>query len=337
MDKVSIIVPVYNIDEYIEECLQSIRRQDWQNIEVLLIDDGSKDNSGAICDTFAAADLRIKVIHTENGGLSAALNIGLDYATGEWILFVDGDDIIHSQLVSYCMRLQRETDADIVQFAFLSFKDREMLHDDLKYPNEGNPVIRTISGKEGFSYICLKDNPADYPNLRLTTTIRWSKLYKRTLFENLRYPEGRIHEDEWLIHHIFARAGKMVFSSFVGYFYRIREKSIMQSGISVNCMDKADAFIDRISFLKENDFPQYKRYMVNKCVAYCIQIFCKSRQNPEWEQVNIKNRIDKVLSGLAQESKDFSAKSRISYWGYRYCPVLLSKIFHWHHKQNKVR
>lgn len=333
MDKVSVIVPVYNIEDCVEECIQSILKQDWQNMQILLIDDGSKDKSGAICDKYAGTDQRIEVVHQDNGGLSAALNTGLDHANGDWILFVDGDDVICSNLISSCMKKIKDEETDIVQYAFRSFSNPEGLKKILEISEEVSKADRVITGEEGFSYICLNENPSDYPNLRLTTTIRWSKLYRSNLFENIRYPEGKIHEDEWSVHYVFSKARKMVFSPFVGYCYRIREKSIMQTGVSVKSMDKADAFLDRVHFFKENKYYEYKKYMVNKCLIYCMQIFCRGEHSDKQEQAMIREKVNAILKQLSSEKKDFSLKSRVYYLNYKLCPVLLRKIFLWHHKR----
>lgn len=333
MDKVSVIVPVYDIEDCVEECIQSILKQDWENMQILLIDDGSKDESGTICDRYAQTDNRIEVVHRENGGLSVALNTGLDHAKGDWILFVDGDDLICEHLISTCMEKVKDEETDIVQFAFRSFSNSEALDKIMNGREEVFRQDRVITGKEGFSYICLKENPDDYPNLRLTTTIRWSKLYRSNLFEDIRYPEGKIHEDEWSVHYVFAKARKMIVSPVVGYCYRIREKSIMQTGVSVKSMDKAEAFLDRVQFFKEKKYCGYKKYMVNKCLIYCMQIFCKSKDNDKQDRAVICQKINAILTQLKCDKKDFTLKSRVYFMSYKLCPALLQKIFLWHHKR----
>ena len=205
-DLVSIIVPVYNVENYLRECLDSIVAQTYRNIEVILIDDGSKDSSGAICDEYADKDNRIKVIHKENGGVSAARNTGLDIAKGDWISYVDSDDYIESTMIETLICLAKKND---VELAMCSFKDISEC-DNVLHEND----IRIFS-KDELIYNYVVRN-ADY---RITEGI-WDRIYKRVLVEGLRFKNDRINEDILYTMEVFTRAHKAVYTSEKLYNYR---------------------------------------------------------------------------------------------------------------------
>ena len=205
-DLVSVIVPVYNVENYLRECLDSIVAQTYRNIEVILIDDGSNDSSGAICDEYADKDNRIKVIHKENGGVSAARNTGLDIAKGDWISYVDSDDYIESTMIETLICLAKKND---VELAMCSFKDISEC-DNVLHEND----IRIFS-KDELIYNYVVRN-ADY---RITEGI-WDRIYKRVLVEGLRFKNDRINEDILYTMEVFTRAHKAVYTSENLYNYR---------------------------------------------------------------------------------------------------------------------
>lgn len=211
---ISIIVPVYNVEGYLDRCLQSICGQTYTNLEIILVDDGSTDSSGDVCDKFAQSDFRIKVIHQSNGGQSAARNKGLSIATGEYIGFVDGDDWIDPDMYEFLYCLLEENNADISVSSHYKERPKKTI---VKYSSgelsvfTRNEAIRAlVEDKQIRNYV-------------------WDKLYKRKLFENIRFPLNRVFEDIAVSYQVFYNADKVVMKGVPKYHYIVRDGSAMQS------------------------------------------------------------------------------------------------------------
>ena len=239
----SIIVPVYNVEKYLDECLESIIKNYDQKIEVILVDDGSKDNSSVLCDEYAKEYNFITVIHKENGGLSSARNAGLDIANGKYIGFVDSDDFIDDKMINMLYRELIKNNSDI---SFCKFK----ITYENKYINiniESDFKSINYSGEE--SLLKLYDSEGKY------IKISCGKLYKKELFNRLRFIEGKNHEDEFIIHRLLYKCTKITYVPYELYYYYQSENSIMRSGGVVKFdrrkLDGLYAYMDRIEFLRE--------------------------------------------------------------------------------------
>lgn len=211
----SIIVPVYNVEEYIEECIDSILTQTYENFELLLVDDGSSDSSGLICEKYAKKDKRIRVFHKENGGLSSARNFGLENIKGDCVAFVDSDDYIHKEYLERLTTVMQETDADLVCCDM----------------NKGEKA----DWKENKKEICIRENEDILKKMYIDDgkiTVAWNKLYAKHFFveDNLRFAEGMLFEDMLIMPYILRQAKRMVIISDNLYFYRKRKGSITKSG-----------------------------------------------------------------------------------------------------------
>lgn len=209
---ISVIVPVYNVKPYIDKCMQTILSQTYSNLEIILVDDGSTDGSSDVCDTYAASDSRIKVIHKENGGLSSARNAALDIATGDYIGFVDSDDYIHVQMFEKLIDASKKSDCEISICAHYTEKGDTLYIDEPVFDNE---IIYTPNDAQ-------KTLIEDI-NIR---SYAWDKLYKANLFEGVRYPVGRNYEDIATTHILFSKAKKICHIPQYLYYYQIREGSI---------------------------------------------------------------------------------------------------------------
>ena len=208
----SLIVPVYNVEQYLPRCLASIQAQTiFDQIEVILVDDGSTDASGRICDEFAARHENARVIHKENGGVSSARNAGLDAATGESLGFVDSDDFVEPECFARAYGAAARTGADVVCFGFASVWGDEAV---MKIAGgeealfDGNAGAFSALFDKRFKYFC------------------WDKIYRRALYDGLRYPQGRIYEDAYLLPMVVSRAQKLLLLPDVLYYYRMRPMSI---------------------------------------------------------------------------------------------------------------
>ena len=230
---VSIVVPVCNVAEYVGECLESLRVQTYRNIEVIVVDDGSSDDSGVICDAVGATDARFKVVHQVNAGLSAARNAGIEMAKGEWIAFVDSDDTVSPYFVEALLA----PGADISQCMFTCDSDELVVSPDLHCA-----AFKACTGREASLALQLDSTGA--------ATVAWNKLYRASLFEGVRFPVGRQHEDEFVTYRLLWHAGSVAVCDAPFYFYRQRSGSIMDSGVTVKTLDAFEALEERIAFYR---------------------------------------------------------------------------------------
>ena len=245
MKTISVIVPVYNVERYLPECLDSILSQDYSSLEILLVDDGSTDTSGAICDDYARRDSRIRAIHQQNAGAGAAKNTGLRAATGEYLAFVDSDDTLLPGAYSYMVSLLEENGADVVQ----------CMHQNV-FPDAVEPMI-VMPGRERFSvldYMMLF--PFDW-----TCALLWNKIYRRELFDGVFFEEGNVIDDEYFTYRGVMNAKTVIRDERVVYNYRQRRSSTMNNPLS-----QTKILCDRVDYQNKRRlvlgrrFPQQRRY-----------------------------------------------------------------------------
>lgn len=212
LDLISVIVPVYQVEKYLEKCVKSIRKQSYQNLEIILVEDGSPDNCSVLCDALAKIDNRIRVIHKSNGGLSSARNAGLDIATGSYISFIDSDDYIHADMLLelYEKMISLQCEISICNYYVLNGEK----------VNVGLPsfVETQVYNSEHALLLLIEDE--------IIKNYACNKLYKSELFEEIRYPDGRNYEDISIMYLLFSRCNRICQIPMCGYYYLIREDSI---------------------------------------------------------------------------------------------------------------
>lgn len=239
-DKITVIVPVYKVEKYIRLCIDSILNQTYKNLEIILVDDGSPDLSGKICDEYSDNNKQIKVIHKENGGLSDARNTGLLKATGDYIVFVDSDDIIKSTMIEQLYSCIKKYNAKVAMCPFIEVS------------NDGKEIKEFKDG-DSFKFIGREESLykyfEGYENASLYT-VAWNKIYKTSLFNNIKFTVGKVHEDEYIIFRIIYEAGGVAYSPNPGYLYRCREDSIMDE-LNAKRYDLFDSYITKMDFYKE--------------------------------------------------------------------------------------
>lgn len=230
---ISIIVPVYKVEPYLRQCVDSILNQTYRDIEVLLVDDGSPDRCGEICDEYAKKDQRIRVFHTENKGLSAARNLGLREAKGEYIGFVDSDDWIEPDMYEVLLRRLEETGADIgvcgVSYEGIDYRKEFAFTEDIYTRTES--LEHLVDGEINNGV--------------------WNKLYCRGLFNGICFLEGKTSEDVYATQKVICRADKVVTCSAIEYHYRVRPESITKNHSAKALFDYADAHLSRYYFFKD--------------------------------------------------------------------------------------
>ncbi|MFR0779346.1 MAG: glycosyltransferase family 2 protein [Zhenhengia sp.] len=253
MFKVSVIVPVYNVERFLSKCIDSLLRQTLQDIEIILIDDGATDRSSEICDTYALKDHRIKVIHKINGGLSDARNVGIEVAQGEYIAFLDSDDWVEPNLYEYLYNLIKKKNADIAQCDYIKAYAEDAQID---FKHQTKETIYTSVEALGLLF------GEEY----VKTVVVWNKLYRRSLFEEIRFPKGKVHEDEFTTYKVIHKANKLVNSNLPKVYYRQREGSIMAEGFNEKRLHILEAYKEKYAYLKQEGLEELAlRTEVNLC------------------------------------------------------------------------
>ena len=276
MDLISVIVPVYKVEQYLDRCVESIVNQTYQHLEIILVDDGSPDRCPEMCDEWAEKDSRIKVIHKENGGLSDARNAGLKAATGQYIAFVDSDDWIDKTFIDYLYRAITDTGADLSACDVCFVPDGEELPDCM----ESFGTVQTCFPEEAIGEL-LKGS-----SFRATV---WNKIYKAELLYGETFEIGRLHEDEFFSYRIFDKCSRLAFVDLPLYCYRQRADSIM-STYSIGHLDALEAYSRRLELLKHKYPDLYRRDKVLFCVA-CLNLYCDALMHQFDNNIVARNRI----------------------------------------------
>lgn len=235
---VSVIVPIYRVERYLSECVESIIAQTYQHIEIILVDDCSPDRCGAICDKYAKQDIRVKVVHrSENGGLAAARNSGIDVAEGQFIIFVDSDDWLALDTIHCLMENMEKYSADCCAGACVTVLESE--DGSLEYKEREHVQDRCESGMEAMKRLLLRESSA------------CNRLYRRDAFAHIRFPEGRINEDEPVVLRLYSKMDRIVFLDKDTYFYRKRKNSITTSAFSFSKLDCVVNSKENLEFVKK--------------------------------------------------------------------------------------
>ena len=285
--KISIIVPIYKVEPYLRKCLDSIVNQTYQNLEIILIDDGSPDRCGEICDEYAAKDGRITVIHKTNGGLSSARNAGLDAATGEYIGFVDSDDWIEMDMYEYLLSNVLSKNADIcICGRYEEYENKFFIK---RYLGE------ELLNKEDAVCALLKND--------LIQNFVWDKLWRRKLFDNICFPVGRTYEDLAIVHRLFERAEVILCLPEAKYHYLQRPDSIVGDISLQNRYNHYVSAKQRYHEMIEN-WPQFQTLLEGQCIASAIGIWCSWLRNPRRERNRYHKKIEEVAQFAKKHSKD---------------------------------
>lgn len=237
---VSIIVPIYGVEEYLNKCIESIVNQTYKNIEIILVDDGSPDKCPEICDAFSQKDKRIKVIHKKNGGLSDARNVGIDHANGEYFVFVDSDDWIEDTMVEHLLSACKKYDVELVTCA--------------RYITDGRSTSMVVfDGPERVYTVEKALN--EILSGRAMDVAAWDKIYARNLFAEIRFPVGENNEDNAIFYKIIDLAGRVAHTGTAEYFYRNRPGSITKLKYSINDRQVIEKNLNSIEVFLEQKYP----------------------------------------------------------------------------------
>ena len=285
---ISVIVPVYKVEQYLDRCVESVLSQDFNDFELILVDDGSPDRCGELCDGWARKDGRIRVIHKQNGGLSSARNCGLDHAEGAYVSFIDSDDWVKKDYLSYLLSL---------------------FEDGCSVTACNHTVIRNGKGK----------NNSDAERGKVVLTRRqafeevlfhgcidvsgWGKLYKKEVFDGIRYPEGRLFEDTYLFGDILKRTERVVFGSVPCYLYEMHGGSIVNKRFTEKNLQYIEA-AERLSALALEEDPSLRTGAVRR-VSHAKLSVLRYMENCDEKYVQLRGKLrEEVLKDAPQYIKD---------------------------------
>lgn len=286
---ISVIVPVYKVEPYLERCVTSIRNQTYQNLEILLVDDGSPDRSGEMCDALAKEDPRIKVIHKANGGLSDARNAGLDVMQGELVGFVDSDDWIDENTYATLYQRMCAENADISCGGTAIHSGTEIL-------SRYNPNLQ-----ETYTYD-RKEAGRELLRNRIITNSVCDKLYKAKIFQNLRFKKGIVFEDLQIQYQLIALADRVTYTAQTCYYYFVAPNSISRATFNKKQMDYVTNSLERIAFYREYD-PEALPACMGAHLGICLYLVTRAYGTPTWKEVRgeLKAQICQAYPALSKK------------------------------------
>lgn len=308
---VSVIVPIYNVEQTLNRCVKSIREQSYHNLEIILVDDGSPDRCPQMCDDYASTDNRIVVIHKKNGGLSDARNAGIKKSTGEYIAFVDSDDYIEPNYISSMLQLAEKDSSDLV---VCSFYDEDPHRKTIQLPN------MSISGRELFINATKKS--------KWQYIVAWNKLYKRELCPPDLFEVGRQHEDEFAFHKILCRANRVSITASLLYHYTYTKNSIMNSSYSIKNLDRIDAFLQRLVYVQNSKIFGVQDYIINDIAGDFITAYSQLDFKTDNRSKDIVSRQQSQLRQLLVNGLwwKLSPKNKIKFMIFIFSPEMLMHI-----------
>ena len=317
-EKVSVIVPIYKVEKYLNKCIDSIINQTYTNLEIILVDDGSPDNSPKICDEYAKKDNRIKVIHKQNNGVSSARNVGLDISTGDYIMFIDGDDYIELNMIECMLKNMFDNDVDIVVCNInYVYKDKEFI----KY-DESDRILNNYDAMKEF----IRDG--------IVQAVVWNKLYKKSIIKDMKFIINKIHEDEIFSYEAISKANSIYYNSNPFYNYIQREDSITGK-FSIQRLDAVEAAYERMNSIKQNYPSLYIEEKMNFC-NLCIYTYQMILENLNIDidkqgRKTLQNYV-KCLKFNRYELKKYSFKDKVKIFiskiSLNYCCKLLNILSH---------
>ncbi len=242
---ISVIVPVYNVENYLERCIRSIINQTFKDMEIFLIDDGSTDKSGDICDYYSKVDPRINIIHKKNEGLAATRNLGIEISKGEYLIFIDSDDFINKDMIMCLYKKSKKYNADIVSCQYRKVLENEIIDENQSI--ESND--RLFTNIEAIEEYLENKNECE----KIFHTVIWNKLYNKRIFKNIRFPSGKLYEDGYVTYKLLYLANKVVSIDEVYYYYYHRLGSIMNRGFTEKELLSYDDWKEIFHFIQSKE------------------------------------------------------------------------------------
>ena len=308
MPKISVVVPVYKVEAYLDRCVESIVNQSFGDFDLYLVDDGSPDNCGAMCDAWAEKDSRICVIHQQNGGLSAARNSGIRKALAEsdsqWITFIDSDDWIHQDTLNWLIQAAEEQNVSVSVCGFA-----------------------TTTGEdpwEGAAYNVQKWTAEDfYTGKFVNATVAWGKLYRKAAFETLTYPVGKLHEDEFTTYRLLFEAGEIAFVDAPLYAYFVNMSGITKTAWTPRRLHAWEAYEQQIAFFEQRGLTELVKFRYRGYLENAMVNLTAAQEEPEKYAAEIKFMTNRIRNVIRRAWKQGVIQFWIDYeMLYRFYPLL---------------
>lgn len=310
MPTISVIVPVYNAEKYLHTCVDSILNQTFSDFELILVDDGSPDRCGSICDEYATRDTRVKIIHKKNGGVSGARNVGLDCAKGEYVSFIDPDDWVEKELLQETLDFSRKNGTDIVCFEVCEVR-RDKKH--VQYRFDGEQVFEAKDALEKILIDIIDNSPCN-------------KIYKKEVWNDVRFPAGRRFEDVATIYKTFYNAEKIGYIKKYYYNYLKHEGSAI--ALSFDAQRRYECFL---GYKERYEFSQkHCREAEEKCKMFAVKaavsVFTALEAGRGKLSSEALEDLQTFLRGMEGKVKYLNTKNRILLWGLQHCPAI-NKVY----------
>lgn len=305
-DLISIIVPVYNVEKYLDKCLKSIINQTYQNIEIIIVDDGSTDSSKKICDNYKKIDKRVKVFHIKNTGLSGARNYGIKKCSGKYISFIDSDDYIEKDMIEILYKNIKCEKADLSCCSFY-----EVFKNKIEKKNKKIEYF-VMNSTEAIEKSFLDEGLSVYT---------WNKLYNKKLFKNIEFPLHKKSQDRFIMYQVFNEAEKIVYESTCKYYYIQRKDSAANNLVNINT-DSIEASFNSIDYLKDNKRLQslaIKDYLLTKLRCYKKKVYYKKKDD-------IKLRKELIEEFSKYKNIPYTNKEKLEIFIFKYFKQLYKKI-----------
>ncbi|OWK74513.1 hypothetical protein CBW16_03645 [Flavobacteriaceae bacterium JJC] len=314
-NKISIIVPVYNVDKYLAACIESIINQTYKNLEIILVNDGSTDASGKIMDDYVLRESRIKAIHQDNAGVAVARNTGLQNVTGHFISFIDADDVIAPHFYETMLRSLIDNEADIVECDFMRFAN---INEIGEHPYSGKPAEKIYDTAKALELL-IKEEIKQMP---------CNKLFTAEVNKGITFPPGKKHEDDFWAFQVIGNAKRVVQRDEVLYFYRTHVESNMGRPYNLTRLDGLSAIEERICYVKEH-FPQLENLATKSFLQGSMWHYQKITKHSEIDSgmISRKNILNKVKAYHAKtDFKGWTFKEKFWYQFFFMAPVLFAKF-----------
>ncbi len=301
---ISVIVPVYHVEKYLDTCVQSILNQTYKDLEIILVDDGSADACSRMCDEYEKLDSRVKVIHKENGGLSDARNAGLDVATGDYIAFVDSDDYIHPDMYANMYAfLERNPDFNLVMCRYKKVEEDEKEI----YLKQTAQDIRILEHKDFVEDMFSAEQYEEY-------VVVWNKLYRKELWKDLRFPVGKLREDEFVSYKFLYPQKRIAFIMDRTYHYRQRSGSIMQMCEIKAYWDNTEALLEKIEYFSKKEPWEYSLCVLRTLETLIYYYDCATKNGDAQKAKDIRNVFKQLWKKTKKDKAVTLAKERRMYF-----------------------
>ncbi len=323
MDKISIIIPIYKVEEYLQECIESVIHQTYKNLEILLIDDGSPDNCGKICDEYAKKDNRIRVIHQENAGISQARNKGIEMATGKYISFIDSDDYVEKDMFEYLYLLLKKEKVNIACCnRYVVYKNKIDIYGIRDF-------YKVMDSKEAIELMCY---------IGYLGVSAYAKLYEKELFENIRFPKGIENgEDVFTTYKVYDKASKIVYDATPKYYYRQRQGSLTRKKKINDTILKASKEV--MEFIN-NNYPEKKEAGINLYLYSLIGVYdtiLKNKIKDKAKKQEIRKEIKSIMKISNKKSEKISKARKMQVHLLGKIPWLYDIIFIMYNKGKEMK